>query len=370
MLLEPASAAILGRGLQRLRDDHESGARKLAAIALDIFQEVLESLPDLITARDAWWDKALHVAWHLWKNGRPSMGAAILSFELLILERIEIYLNNLHPYGPASRGGIQRIFSDVQDRMRQFTADISGHFASYTQLQATMSGTTRRSLKILTLSSSSTIRECIVQATLTSDAESIEIRLLESRPLFEGVSMATSIINRLQACDEKINCQLNIFTDAQMAIASQDIDFLLLGADRIGSDGSVSNKTGSLAAALSVRHISPKARIVVASEIYKVAPDPYDHVVSQYTEENGPAEVIRSWSVNGMTKEVETIRAAIERPGPCLVDVRNAYFERLCPSLIDVYICEDGVADRSVFRVYFQQASQRYGQYFGDTGDV
>lgn len=362
-ILGPVPAAILGQGLQKLRNDHESGARKLAAIALNIFQEVLHTLTDHITNGETWWDKALHVAWHIWKNGRPSMGAAILSFELLILGRIETYLHGLGSSRSVDSHAIRRIFTVVQDDMRQLTANISTHFAaSYTQLQATTSGT--RTLKIMTLSSSSTIRECIVQAVLVSEAESVEIRLLESRPLFEGASMATSILNRLKECGREINCQINIFTDAQMALAAKDIDFLLLGADRIGSDGSVSNKIGSLPAALSVRHISPKARIVVASEIYKVAPDPYDHVMSQHTEYNGPAEVIQSWSVNGMTSEVKTIQASIGTAGPYRVDVKNAYFERIPPSLIDVYICENGVADRSVFQEYFQQGSLRYRRYF------
>lgn len=366
-LLEPASAVILGQGLQRLRTDHESGARKLAAIALNIFQEVLDNLPDPVAANQTWWDKSLHVAWHIWKNGRPSMGAAILSFELLVLERIQRCSKDPCSCSGLDRREILRIFSDVQDEMRRFTAGISTHFASYTQLQATISERPQCTLKILTLSSSSTIRECIVQAVLASKAESIEIRLLESRPLFEGVSMATSILNRLQECHHKPNCHLNIFTDAQMALAAYKIDFLLLGADRIGSDGSVSNKIGSLPAALSVRHISPKAKIVVASEIYKVSPDPYDHVVSQHTEDNGPAEVIQSWSVGGMNKEVKTIQGSLGTVGPCQVGVRNAYFERIPSSLIDVYICETGVADGSVFRDYFREATRRYRRYFGDT---
>lgn len=366
VLLQPSSAAILGVGLQRLRDDHESGARKLAADALGLFQEALESLTDPIAPREAWWDKALHIAWHIWKNGRPSMGAAILSFELLIIEKIEAYLDGLHPFSLEDRQGVWRIFTNVQDQMRQFTADISRHFATYTRSQAVRSGNPSHTLKTLTLSSSSTIRECIVQAALVTEAKSIEIRLLESRPLFEGVSMATSILNRLEECGHKAQCQLKIFTDAQMAVAAKYIDFLLLGADRIGPDGSVSNKTGSLPAALCVRHISPKAKIIVASEIYKVAPDPYDPVVPQHAEENARAEVVRSWYVNGLTEEARTIQDALRMAGPCRVDVRNAYFERLPPSLIDVYICEKGVVDRSVFREYFQQACQRYRRYFGD----
>lgn len=294
------------------------------------------------------------------------MGAAILSFELLLLEKIESYLDGLHSFSLEDRQGVGKIFTNVQDRMRQFTADISRHFAAYTRSQAVQSGNPSHTLRILTLSSSSTIRECIVQAALATEAKSIEICLLESRPLFEGVSMATSILNRLEECGHKAQCQLKIFTDAQTAIAAECIDFLLLGADRIGPDGSVSNKTGSLPAALCVRHIAPKAKIVVASEIYKVAPDPYDPVVPQHAEENDPTEVVRSWYMNGLVEEARTIQDALGTAGPRRVDVRNAYFERLPPSLIHVYICEKGVMDRSVFREYFQQACQRYRRYFGD----
>jgi translation initiation factor 2B subunit (eIF-2B alpha/beta/delta family) len=65
--------------------------------------------------------------------------------------------------------------------------------------------------------------------------------------------------------------QLTVYTDASAALASKEVDFVLLGADRISDSGSVSNKTGSLPAVLSARHVCPVAKVLVLSELEKVA---------------------------------------------------------------------------------------------------
>jgi translation initiation factor 2B subunit (eIF-2B alpha/beta/delta family) len=65
--------------------------------------------------------------------------------------------------------------------------------------------------------------------------------------------------------------EITLYPDAAAALASSGVDILLLGADRIAASGAVSNKTGSLPASLSVRHISPVAKVVVLSELEKVA---------------------------------------------------------------------------------------------------
>lgn len=66
-------------GLRQLQTDHEGGARQLAAKAVSVLREVVAELGFSIMDGDAWWVKVRMAAWHLWKNGRESMGAAIVS---------------------------------------------------------------------------------------------------------------------------------------------------------------------------------------------------------------------------------------------------------------------------------------------------
>jgi translation initiation factor 2B subunit (eIF-2B alpha/beta/delta family) len=104
---------------------------------------------------------------------------------------------------------------------------------------------------------------------ITLDALGLDIRLLESRPLYEGVSFASTLLSRFQSHSKTSPVKITLYPDAAAALAS-GVDVLLLGADRIAASGAVSNKTGSLPATLSVRHISPVAKVVVLSEPEKV----------------------------------------------------------------------------------------------------
>ena len=163
----------------------------------------------------------------------------------------------------------------------------------------------RRTLTVMTLSASSTIRESIIHS-LKSDCcnsevpfEILDLRILESRPLYEGVSLASTILSSVQSVDDDIRrpkVSVSLYTDGSAALAARDIDVLLIGADRIaGHDGAVSNKTGSLPAILAAKHISPQARILVISELDKVAQA--DSIESCPEEDNDAEEVLGAWSL-------------------------------------------------------------------------
>lgn len=364
--LGPASGTLLATGLRQLQRDHESGARKLAAVALDVLRGVLEHLEDPISLDGPWWRKACLAAWHLWKNGRPSMDAAIVSFLLLVLSGISTVLSeNIIDSDLERRHCIREAFDNVQQTIRSYTARISRNLASYMQ---STSSKKRTSFTILTLSSSSTIRECIVQSALASGAPLINIHVLESRPLFEGVSMAASIISSFEVLPAPCpQVRITIFTDASVAQAATDVDLFLLGADRIAADGSVSNKTGSLPAAALVRHMAPGAETIVASEIYKVAMQSSNQ---HNVENNDASEVMGAWERTDRVKGLGIVQDRFEdcntgETGQPTVSVQNVYFEWVPPSLIDTYICEDGLKTSEDFQRQAQWVSEQCGRYFG-----
>ncbi|KAE8366326.1 hypothetical protein BDV27DRAFT_170991 [Aspergillus caelatus] len=362
--LGPAPGKMLASGLKQLQHDHESGARKLAAVSVNILRAVLVHLDDPITLSGTWWQKARMTAWHLWKNGRQSMDAAILSFLLMALTEIEAFLLTTGPEETCDKLHISELFDRIQKKIRSYKLRLSYNFGSYAMSKISRTGSVPKHLKILTLSASCTIRECIAQLAQISDAQSIEIRVLESRPLFEGVSLASSLLEYLENEPNIPKVNVSIFTDASVALAAQDVDFLLLAADRIAADGSVSNKTGSLPAALSVRHVSPSAGIIVVSELDKVAMQSCD-TEAHTMENNESSEVLDAWQQSETVKGLGVIEQKIQRKGrQVTVNVPNVYFEWVPPTLIDAYICEDGVKLPSDFRKRSQWIKEQCERYF------
>mgnify|MGYP005989601411 CR=1 FL=1 len=311
----------LGLGLRTLQDDHESGARQLASTALSVFADVIEKIKP--ENKYEWWCNVRFAGWHLWKNGRESMGASVLSVVLDSLSIIESKLPSQDQLPQDFPSNIAQALKEYGDERHLSAQEISKQFTLFLSTKFS----TTNPIKILTLSSSSTITSSLIE-TLSKTSMAIDLRILESRPLFEGASMAKKIATGRETVSSS---KITIYTDASAAIASADIEILVLGADLIDRDGNVSNKVGSLPAVLSAKHISPSAEIVVLSEKDKILPyDPPGH------EENDPKELTGAWTAN--------VRDLVETPSSLEVEVKNVYFEWIARSLISHYITEDGVS--------------------------
>ncbi|KFA62941.1 hypothetical protein S40285_04368 [Stachybotrys chlorohalonatus IBT 40285] len=338
------AGGALARGLLALQRDHESGARQLAGKAVDIFVDVVARLNP--SSRDAWWRNARLAAWHLWKNGREAMGASILSVLLTSLSLIEARLP------PASTAPLPTAFTDdavaaingFSERHGKSSERIASSFAAF--LAETFPE--KKHVTILTLSHSSTISSCIAHALRDPAAPSLGMRVLESRPLFEGVALARSLADTI-ATTPCPSSTATIYTDACAAIASRSIDMLLLGADLIDRAGRVSNKAGSLPAVLCARHVAPAAKVVALAEKSKVLPFDPPH---QELEENDPGELVRAWGE--------------ARPSPGRVKVRNAYFEWVPQGLVDSYVTEDGVLTTGGIEAWATEERKRADGFFSD----
>lgn len=132
-----------------------------------------------------------------------------------------------------------------------------------------------------------------------------------------------------------------------MAIAARGVDLLLIGADLIDAAGNVSNKTGSLPAVLSTRHIAPAAKIIAVAEREKVLPfEPPAH-----DEENDPKEVFSGWGSVGAAA------------AGC-VEVKNVYFEWVPASMVHHYVTEDGVLTSTSVESWAENVRGRAGKFF------
>ncbi|KAK4038568.1 hypothetical protein C8A01DRAFT_47834 [Parachaetomium inaequale] len=342
--LGPAASQVLSGGLEALAQDYESGARQLAGAALKTLRGVvaLMDAPD-DGPTDEWWVKVRFAAWHLWKNGRESMGAAIMSALLAALAGIERVMQE--GQRPAWRDAVLEEL-DARLAARQESAKfVSRAFVVYLERTFPSKLASYQPIAILTLSESSTIRQALVHAALESGFV-LDLRILESRPLYEGVSLAGSLAEDLSAktASAPRAHQITVYSDASAALASSGVDLVVLGADRIAASGAVSNKTGSLPAVLSAKHVSPTAQVAVLGESDKIAPSgrPEDHVI----EDNDPSQIRRAWQAEHNSARVHSAVATLNDLGPSdsrvKMDIRNVFFEWVPASLIDAYIAESG----------------------------
>ncbi|GAD98786.1 hypothetical protein PVAR5_7487 [Paecilomyces variotii No. 5] len=351
---------VLADGLDKLKNDHERGARELAAIALSIFRKVIAEMRSDVDP-ERWWELVRIAGWHLWKNGRESMGAAIVNVIVSALTSIEpiISENSVHPAGKKDK--ILAVIDEIAEKRKSTGVAVSDAVASYLKTNFASKRDTS-TVKILTLSSSSTIRSAILHVASIPDIKRIELNVLESRPLCEGVSIASAIQLKYEPGSAQLKTTL--YTDASAALAAKDVDVLVLGADRIASSGDVSNKTGSLPAVLSAKYVNPVVKVVVLSELEKVA-EP-GSVTEHVVEENEPTEVISSWKADGV-KGFDVIEGQLRKGNGdnAALSVKNIYFEWVPADFIDSYICEEGSWNTSHIKERSAWVGEQIDRLFG-----
>lgn len=368
MNMNSAASEALRSGLCQLKSDHQSGSHELTSNAVTALRDVLVHL----RGDKNWWITTRTAAWHLWKNGRESMGSATLNSFLSILAEIETIL----PLTLENESSWDRVLAMVDHHLevrREVSTRIKESFAKYLQdnfLPAAESAS-KDTLTILTLSASSTIRDSIIDAFLSLSIPTLDLRILESRPLFEGAAMASTLLSSFQSkhlAASGRHLRLTVYTDASAAIASSGVDFVLLGADSISSSGWVSNKTGSLPAVLSAKHISPIVKILILSAADKVAA-PVELQYEGEEEDNDHLEVTTPWigsGVRGIDLLDKGIRGSHAKTANCQVIVKNIYFEWIPASLIDGYLCEHGLYSAADIRKKADEERKNANRYFGN----
>ncbi|KAL4891800.1 hypothetical protein BDV59DRAFT_58995 [Aspergillus ambiguus] len=355
----------LATGLERLQADHESGSRELTAIAIQIFRDFIAQTRDGDAALDdSWWRGLRMAAWHLVKNGRESMGAATLSAVLIVLSEVENILRQQESVQTRWHRMLAMIDSHLQSRSSRVKR-LQKSLADYLQSYVLSTDQNKHHLTVLTTSASSTIRDSLLNAYAALDLHTLELRILESRPLFEGATLASSVLSQFkdqfQSSPDKHLC-IKLYTDASAAVASKDVDMVLLGADQISATKGVSNKTGSLPLALSAKHMSPAVKIAVLSEAEKIN-GTGGVVRDDHTEDNDPSEIFNTWKHDGV-KGIQKLEA----PGSerATIEVQNIYFEWVPLEMVDAFVCEDGILSGDDIRHKSKDLAELSQRYFGE----
>ncbi|RCI16078.1 hypothetical protein L249_3062 [Ophiocordyceps polyrhachis-furcata BCC 54312] len=348
-----AAAALLDHGLRRLRHHHAGGgARQLASYALDTFTRVLAALDrNVDSAR--WWRNLRIVAWHLWKNGREAMGASTLRLLLDALTVVETKL----PRDSSAR--LPQDFAEdvvealhvIAGRRAEPSTALQDAFVFWLSQQQASNPETASPIRVVTLSSSATVASCLGHGLAQGSA--LDVNVLESRPLFEGASMARAIAASIRAAGDPPGASVAVHTDASVALAARGAHIIVLGADIIDACGNVSNKTGSLPAILAARHVAPAVKVVVVAESGKVLPLPVDPPATSETHD--PAQVWQAWA--------DDDRDAAQAGD---IGLSNVYLENVPADLIDCYITEAGVTTRDDIATSARDARARADHFFSD----
>lgn len=337
-------------GLKALKDDHHSGAGVLALIALETLLNIVrgEELKSANTTEEFWKELRM-VAWHLAKNGRPSMGAAIEAAIFNVMEMVMVDLPNPAVVGTMELSTLKSIVErSIETRIAKRRHSLQALGKSFEQFIVRTAG--RRegytaSITMVTLSSSSTITGCFTQLIRSAAANGIDVKLsiLESRPMFEGVAFAKALLNSLEeeraagdtALGLSSRLSIEISSDASMAIVVKNANYVIIGADKVSPNGDVSNKIGSLAVVVLAKTLQPSCKVVAVFETDKITSDNNDFE-NDKVENNDAAEVTNIWPP-GYSASLDKMKEKGYR-----VDVKNAYFEWVPATYIDQYVTEEG----------------------------
>jgi translation initiation factor 2B subunit (eIF-2B alpha/beta/delta family) len=354
------------KALAVLRDDHESGAQALALKALDLLSKAAQSkeFSGLETSRE-FWTSLRWRAWHLAKNGRPSMGPAIEAALFRTLEDVRTKLNISSPESIADvrlstlKTTIESAISATIEAKKHSLEKLAKHFVEFVERDRDDS---RDSIKVVTLSSSGTITQslALLVETLVRKGLNIKITVLESRPKFEGATFVNNLLRKFKDNTAVINkLKVEIVSDASIATVVTDADYFVFGGDKVLPNGDVSNKIGSFAAATAIGSLNPAGRTVALFETDKITGSGFDagHLKVEYNDE---AELMDAWP----TASVAGIKE--KRMQGFQVEVKNAYFEWVPAGFIYRYISEQGILTKEDIEKLGAESEELEKRLFGD----
>jgi translation initiation factor 2B subunit (eIF-2B alpha/beta/delta family)/8-oxo-dGTP pyrophosphatase MutT (NUDIX family) len=347
-----------------LRNDHESGAQALAVKALEMLLKAVRGreLSQLATSEEFWAELRWRT-WHLAKNGRPSMGAAIEAELFKTLDFVSTRVSSsvyegiggipLSDLKGITETAISERISATQhslESLAQYCLDFMGpkSFESVTN--------------IVTLSSSGSITRTLVRfvESTTKNRGYVKITVLESRPGFEGVAFVTTLLDSLRE-DKDIHSHLKIeiVSDASIATVIGDAQYLIFGGDKVLPNGNVSNKIGTLTAAMLSKELNPGCKVLALFTTNKITGSGFDseHLKVEY---NDPKELTSAWPESYRQQLNENQENGYQ------VEVKNAYFEWVPAKYIDQYISDIGALEKADIERLASEGEELEKRIFGD----
>lgn len=272
---------------REIADDRERGAAELAGLAIDAVAMGAIGLAHYSEeSRGARLRDLIRRA----RGVRPNM-APLTNWAVVFAEAIADFRLGSASWIEAvteARTRTRQMRDEVQQKLREAARPTLSGYGS-----------------ILTLSHSSTVLDLLLEATHPNT----RIIVCESRPAMEGRSTAGQLAARGR--------EVRLVTEAAAALAMEEADAVLIGADSICADLAAVNKTGSRIAALAAAE--RERPVFVAADTCKI--DPHTSSGQLDLERGDPGAV---WQ---------------DRPELCV----NVAFEPVPARLIRGYLTEDGL---------------------------
>lgn len=278
--------------LRKVGEDRESGASSFVRITLEVLRVAslkshANSIQELM---DELWDLAITLA-----RARPTF-STIPNSVAYFLEEITRGANQANSIEQFKR----QIISSSLEIDRE-------HLQARERVIQSSSALISHSKTILTHSYSINVKEALLKY-----GRERNILCTESRPLFEGKTLANAI--------SKSGIKCTLITEASVSSYIKDVDLVLVGADAIYEDGSVVNKVGTRMIGIMAKDEGKP--FFVISETWKML---RGRLVELFSPEEGDeSEILGLESQAGLK-------------------ARNPYYDTTEPNLISGIVTEFGV---------------------------
>ncbi|KAI9052696.1 hypothetical protein LZ554_002973 [Drepanopeziza brunnea f. sp. 'monogermtubi'] len=359
------------QALAILRANDVSGAQALALKSLEMLLDMVRGreLGAMETSR-GFWTELRWRAWHLAKNGRPAMAPAI---EAKLFKSLDAVHREL--IVPGSEGVddtplvhlkslVESVIKYNIEDSHSRTALLAQAFVQYVKDNRDIAdaGNLPQTMRLVTLSDSGTVMQCLVSLIehLARRGTKTHVTVLESRPDFEGVAFINRLLGTLQEVSEaKEMVSFSIIPDASFASAVADADYVVFGGDKVLSNGDVSNKTGSCAAAVLAKVLRPNCRVVALFDTEKITGSRL--AMDEERERSDENEVICAWPTTYPGRPIEEMRAKGFE-----IEVPNEYFEWVPTRFIDQHITERGLCSIDAIATLGAETEAMEKRLFGD----
>eukprot|EP00884_Botryococcus_braunii_P023310 jgi/Botrbrau1/9663/Bobra.0131s0034.2 len=238
------------RWLDRFRRDRSHGAAQMVFWVLDAFEEWGAARPQSPQSRAAEMTALQNYGWHL-ACARPSM-APVAVAAVFAVTRTQGLLDADSSLSVGS-ALIQAVTELRSERIRIAARLREASVKQFLGLR-----------DVLTMSLSSTVRDVLVDVASSGTGDPpLYCVVCESRPLFEGLGLATAL--------RQAGAHVAVITEAQVGCTLPHVQAALVGADAITPSGLI-NKVGTLPLALTAKHLGTP--LYGIADTWKVSPGP------------------------------------------------------------------------------------------------
>lgn len=286
--------------IQDILNDNKSGSYTLNARLLHSVSEFITDCKKNKTDIDETFD-VLHLTLRDLIKHQPNM--------VLLRKSVNVIISFFKRLIKSGRPA-DEVYNALQEK-------INAHQAEMRHNSETIAGSGAKIItnfnKILTISNSTLVKN--VFETASRQKRKFEVYSLKSDPPGEGIAFAESLSD--------MGIKVHLIADSQAGIVMNDMNLVLIGADRLYEDGLI-NKSGTLAVCLLARYFNTPVYLV--AETIKILR-------------------VSERSIKYNYKPVEEVYTGVNEA----VNVVNRYFEEIPFNLINRVISEEGVFETREF---------------------